>query len=257
MTKVLTGLGILIFTVSVSFGQKQEYRDRKVRQPEAKQLNLASDARLDAQLQSTLDVKKAKVGDEVVFKTTKAVKQNGETVIQKGSTVYGRVTEVQQRTAANAVSRLGIVFDRVEGKGFSAPINASIISITDVASHAAVGDLFSSDAAGSTQTSARSSTGSGGGLLGGVGNTVGGVGNTVGGVVNTTTQTVGNVAGTAINTVGGTASTLGQTVGGLQISNSTNASANGSSTISSSNKNFRLQKGLIFQLNVDGNGQAN
>lgn len=251
MTKVLLGFAILIITTSISFGQKDS-RDRKVREDDKKQLTLVSDARLDAQLQSTLDVKSAKVGDQVVLKTTKAVKQNGETVIQKGSMLYGRVTEVQQRTSANAASKIGMAFDRIEGKDLSAPISASIISITNVAARAAVDDAFSSDIAGSSQTSTRttSSRSSGGGLLGGVGNTVGGV-------VNTTTQTAGSVVGTAGSTVGNTTGTVGRTLGGIQISNSTAAAANSSTTLSSPNKNLRIEKGVMFQLNVDGSARAN
>lgn len=244
MTKVLLGMGILIITASFSFGQK------------TKQLSLTSDTRLDAQLQSTLDAKSAKVGDQVVFKTTKAVKQNGETVIQKGSMLYGRVTEVQQRTSANAMSKIGLVFDRIENKDLSAPLSASIVSITNVAARTTVDDTIGSDIAGSSQTSARTSSGStgSGGLLGGAGSTVG---STVGGVLNTTTQTVGSVAGTAGSAVGTTTSAVGRTVGGIQISSSTNASANSSTTLSSPNKNLRLEKGVMFQLNVNGGPQNN
>jgi hypothetical protein len=262
MKKVLLGLGILTLAASISFGQKAG-RAKPLREGEnsgSKQLALTSDTRLDAQLQSTLDVKSAKVGDQVVFKTTKAVKQNGETVIQKGSTLYGHVTEVQQRTSANAMSKIGMVFDRIESNNLSAPISASIVSITNAAAHASADDMLSSDISGSSQTSGRTSSGgstssgSGGGLLGGVGNAVG---STVGGVVNTTTQTVGSVAGTAGNVVGSTAGTVGRTVGGIQISSSTSASANGSTTLSSPNKNLRLEKGLTFLLNVDGSVQNN
>jgi hypothetical protein len=244
MTKVLLGLGILIITASFSFAQKP------------KQLALTSDTRLDVQLQSALDAKSAKVGDQIVFKTAKAVKQNGETVIQKGSMLYGRVTEVQQRTSANAMSKIGLVFDRIENKDLSAPISASVVSITNVAARTAVDDTMASDVSGSSQTSTRTSTGStgSGGLLGGVGSTVG---NTVGGVLNTTTQTVGSVAGTAGNAVGTTTSTVGRTVGGIQISSSTNASTNSSTTLSSPNKNLRLEKGVLFQLNVNGGLQNN
>lgn len=259
MNKVLLGLGILTLTASISLGQKADRTKGPVRDDKnsvSKQLALTSDARLDAQLQSTLDVKSAKVGDQVVFKTTKAVKQNGETVIQKGSTLYGHVTEVQQRTSANAMSKLGMVFDRIEGKDLSAPISASIVSITNAAAHASADDMLSSDISGSSQTSGRTSSGSssGGGLLGGVGNAVG---STVGGVVNTTTQTVDSVAGTAGNVVGTTTGTVSRTVGGIQISSSTSASANGSTTLSSPNKNLRLEKGLTFLLNVDGGVQNN
>jgi hypothetical protein len=45
-------------------------------------LDIASGTRLTAELQSALDVSKARVGDKVVLKTTEAVKQNGRTVLK-------------------------------------------------------------------------------------------------------------------------------------------------------------------------------
>src|ERR1043166_4206205 len=58
-------------------------------------LVLESGTRLSGQLQSTLDARNANVGDRVVVKITQAVKQNGQILIPKGSSVIGRVTEVQ------------------------------------------------------------------------------------------------------------------------------------------------------------------
>ena len=59
-----------------------------------KAINLQSGTQLAAQLQSTLDVRKAKVGDQVVLKTTEAIKTGGRTVVNKGARLIGRVTEV-------------------------------------------------------------------------------------------------------------------------------------------------------------------
>jgi hypothetical protein len=218
----------------------------------------ATNAAVDAQLQNSIDVKKAKVGDEVVLKTTKAIKQNGETIIPKGSNLIGRITEVQQRSKDNGMSKIGMVFDRIEGKNLAAPITASIISITNVQAASSVGDTLGSSVSGSSQTSGSASTSgggsSGGGLLGGVGNTVGstvgGVTNTVGGVTNTTTQTVGSVTNTAGQTLGSTTGTVGRTLNGIQISNSVSGSANSSTTLSTPNKNLRLDKGATFQLQL-------
>lgn len=211
-------------------------------------------ASVAAQLQGSIDVKKAKVGDEVVLKTTKAVKQNGETVIPKGANLVGRITEVKQRSKDNSMSKIGMVFDRIEGKNLDAPITASIMSITNVQAISSVGDSFGSDISGSSQSSgsvSRGGSGGGGGLLGGVGSSVSGVVNsttqTTGGVLNTATSTVGSVAGTATQTAG----TIGRTVNGIQISNSASGSANGSTTLSSPNKNLKLEKGLMFQMQVD------
>jgi len=214
---------------------------------------LSAMASVAAQLQGSIDVKKAKVGDEVVLKTTKAVKQNGETVIPKGANLVGRITEVKQRSKDNSMSKIGMVFDRIQGKNLDASITASIMSITNVQAVSSVGDSFGSDITGSSQSSGSVNRGGsgGGGLLGGVGSSVGGVVNsttqTASGVLNTATNTVGSVAGTATQTAG----TLGRTVNGIQISNSASGSANGSTTLSSPNKNLKLEKGLMFQMQVD------
>lgn len=213
-----------------------------------KNLSLAADAMVQATLQSTIDAKNAKVGDKVVLKTTKAVKQNGETVIAKGSSLIGRITEVSRRSKDNATSKVGMVIDRVEGKNLTAPINASIVSITDLRSTANVGDTLMTDTSGSSRTTTTSGGSSGGGLLGGVGSTVG---STVGTVVNTSAQTVGGVTNTAGQTLGTATGTLGRTINGLQISNSASGSANGSTTLSSGDRNVRLEKGVTFNLLID------
>jgi HAMP domain-containing protein len=210
---------------------------------------LDSGTRLEGQLQSAVDVKKAQVGDEVILKTTKAVKQNGQTVVPKGAKLLGRVTEVTKRSKENATSRLGMVFDRIQGGDISAPITASIVSVTNAAASTRVADTADADLFGSSSSSTRASSSkssSGGGLLGGATSTVGGV-------LNTTTQTVGSVTNTATNTVGGTAGTVGRTVNGITISNSAGASgsAQAGSTLSAANRDIRLEKGATFQLQLN------
>ena len=205
---------------------------------------LSSVTSVQAQLQSTLDVRDAKVGDEVLLKTTQAIKQNGETVVPKGTNLVGRVTEVSQRAKNGSASRLGLIFDRLDGKDLSAPITASIVSITNVRAAGSSADLFDSDITGTSQSSGSvRRENSGGGLLGGVGSTVGGV-------VNTATSTVGVVTDAATQTVGSGVTTLGNTVNGIQISNSLSGSVSGGTTLSAAGKNLRLEKGVVFQMNV-------
>ena len=210
-------------------------------------VEIASGTRLAAQLQNTLDVRRAHVGDQVVLKTTEAIKQNGHTMVNKGARLIGHITEVQQRAQGNAESRIGLVFDRLESGSLSTPISATITSITQATTHtSASNDDFTNDTSASSTTTTSTSAGSssGGGLLGGVGNTVGGVMNTVGGVVNTTTQATGQV-------VSGTTSAVGRTVGGLQISQSGSASAEGGSTLSLTGGNLRLEKNTTFNLTLN------
>ncbi len=208
--------------------------------------SISSATNIEAQLQNSLDVRRARPGDPVVLKTTRAVKQNGQTVVAKGSTLVGHVTEVQQKTKGNASSRLGLVFDRLEGQNMTTPITASIVSIMDVHAAESSADIFDTDIAGSASGSTRASGGTSSG--GGTGGLLGGVTGTAGSVVNTTTQAAVGVAGTATQTLGGATQTVGRTLGGIQISQSASGSAQGGTTLSSSDKNIRLEKGMTFQL---------
>lgn len=227
---------------------------------QGREVNLASNTALAAQLENSLDVRRAKAGDTVVLKTTQALKQNGEVIVPKGAKLIGRVTEVQQRTKANGESRIGVAFDRLQKGALDMPITASIVSITHARSQTrAMDSSLESEtmSSSSTSTTTRSTGGQGsGGLLGGVGNTVGGA-------VNTTTSTVGNVAGTTTSavgsTVGATTNTAGNLTGslkGLQITQSTSASAEGGSTLSLNTGNLRLESGTTFNLLVSTSTNA-
>lgn len=212
---------------------------------------IAAGTHVSGQLQNSLDVKRAKVGDRVLLKTTKAVKQNGQTVIAKGSTLAGRVTSVQKQLKGNASSSLGVAFDTLQQSGRQIPINAVITSVLSAQTAASVAnDEVQSDTFGSssTQTSTRSSSGNGG-LLGGVTNTVGNV-------ASTTTQTVGGVVDTTGRAVGSTTRTVGNSVKGLTISQSTSASAQGGSTLNMNGGNLHLDKGTTFNLSVSSSASV-
>ena len=256
MNKLFLGLSVLLavnLAISAQIQQSSMGNSRTQANAAKQGSSISSGTNIEAQLQNSLDVKKAKVGDQVVLRTTHAIKQNGQTVVAKGSNLVGHVTEVQQKAKGNGGSRLGMVFDRLQGQNLSTPITASIVSISDLHTAASANDLFDSDLAGSASGSTRSSGGttsrgsSGGGLLGGVTNTAGSV-------VNTTTQTAGSVAGTATQTLGGATQTLGGTLGGIQISQSVSGSAQSGTTLSSPNKNIRLEKGVTFQLQLNAIG---
>lgn len=255
-------MGVIAALNFSSFAQKEKTRPDVVPAPtDSSKSDDRSDPRysgsllmagtdLEAQLKSAVDVRKSKVGDEVVLKTTKAIKQNGEVIVPRGSQLLGRITEVKQKTEDNGTSKIGMVFDRLQGKNLDMPISASIVSVAAARATAAAGELFATDLSGSSSTGGRASAGrsSGGGLLGDVGSTVGGV-------VNTTTSTVGNIAGSASGMVGSTVGTgtgtLGRTVNGLQVSQSADGSASTSSTITAQGKNLRIEKGAVFQLRLE------
>ena len=242
MKKLIICTGLILMFGIFGFGQK----DRGV--------VLDSGTRIDGQLQSTVDVKKSKVGDEVVLKTTKAIKQDGQTVVPKGSRLIGRITEVQEKTKSNGGSKLGMVFERIEGKNLATPINASIVSLTSVMANNRVADSADSDLFATSSSSTRTSgnRSSGGGLLGGVTNSVGGVANTGGGLLNTTTQTVGGVTNTVGQTVSNAGGSVFSTVDGIAVSNTVSGSVRSGSTLSAANKNIKLEKGLVVGVMLNG-----
>jgi hypothetical protein len=244
MNKVYLGMIMILVCAVACLGQMGKTQKTAPLADEPRKsgrVMLASGTSIDAELQKTVDVNNAKVGDQVVLKTTKSIKQSGEVVVPKGSTLFGRITEVQRRTRENGRSKIGMVFDRIQGRELSMPLTATLVSITGARATAAADDSVMSDVSGSSQTSASTSrSSSGGGLLGGVGNTVGGL-------VNTTTQTVGTVANTAQGTVG-------RTLNGIQISTSASGSANSATTLSTPNKNLRVEKGATFHLRVASGG---
>jgi len=255
--------GSLVLLLSIfSFAQKQK---KQVSDPEStgeapRAIRLDSGSSIQAELQSTVDVKRARVGDQVILKTTKAIKQGGETVVPKGAALIGRITEVRQKTKDNTVSRIGMVFDRIEGKNLSAPLSASIVSITNVQSAASIGDTVDAGLSGGSMSSGSVSRSGGpgsggGGLLDGVASTAGGVtgsaANAVGGITNTATNTVGTVTNTAGQAVSGTAGSAARTINGIRISQSVSGSAQGSTTLSSPNNNLKLEKGVTFNPQVN------
>lgn len=220
-----------------------------------KSINLESGTRVAGELQNTIDVRKAKVGDQVMLKTTKAIKSGGRTVVGKGSRLVGHITEVAQKSKGNGESRVGILFDRLEQGSLEMPIAATISSVTSGRASASASneDLFGSNtsaggSASSTSSARSSSGGNSAGLLGGVGSTVNSTTSTVGGVVGGTTSAVGSTVDSTTGAVGNTATGVGRSLGGIQISQSSSTSVEGSSVLSLQGGNLRLEKGTNFNL---------
>ncbi len=225
-----------------------------------KSVNLDSGTRLAGELQSTIDARKAKVGDRVVLKTTQAIKAQGRTVVGKGSRLVGHVTEVSQKSQSSGESRIGLLFDRLEGGSLNMPIAATITSVVNGSARARANDedLVASDA-GST-SSARASSGSSRSSSSGNGNLLGGVVNsttsTVGNVVGGTTAAVGSTVDSTANVVGNNATGVGRSLGGIQISQSSNASVEGSSVLSLQGGNLHLEKGTTLNLMLTRSASA-
>ena len=122
MKKTILGLSLVAILAGVGLAQVDSKTSSTVNNSTSVSKNggnidLQSGTQIAAQLQNSIDVQKAKVGDQVILKTTTAIKQNGKTVIDKGATLSGRVTEVQRKTKDNAGSKVGILFDKLQQGG--------------------------------------------------------------------------------------------------------------------------------------------
>ena len=73
---------------------------------------LPSGAAILAELESTLDSKKAKVGDQVIARTTDTLKTNGNVLLPKNTRLLGHVTQAAARSKGDSASILAILFDR-------------------------------------------------------------------------------------------------------------------------------------------------
>jgi hypothetical protein len=68
-------------------------------------------------LDAALDARKTKPGEEVVVKTIGDERLSDGTMIPRGTSVVGHVTEAKARSGGDPESSLGITFDKVELKG--------------------------------------------------------------------------------------------------------------------------------------------
>jgi len=234
------------------------------------QSSLAAGTAINAELDKSLDSKKAKAGDAVTARTTEAIKEDGKVTIPKGTKLTGRVVRASARSKGDNDSTLALQFDRAElksGQEIVLQVNIQAISAAPGVTPIGGDDLQGVGAAG-----ASGSTGGAG--RAGVGAPVGGA---VSGAAGTVARTTGSAAGAADSTVnsttnaaGGVAGAAGATAqgatGGLNSSGQLAANSRGvfglsglslsadtsnstqSSVISSPGKSVRLDSGTRLLL---------
>src|SRR5580700_2231720 len=99
-------------------------------QAEAGTAALPSGTAVNAELNSSVDSKKAKVGDKVEAHTTDDIKYAGKIVVPKGAKLEGHVTEATARSKGDSGSTLAIQFDKaIAKKGEEIPLNVAILAI--------------------------------------------------------------------------------------------------------------------------------
>lgn len=240
----------------------------------------AGDARMSpvrGELENKLDAKHARVGQQVIVKTTQKARMADGTVLPKGTRLIGHVTRVQPRESGRSGSSMAIDFDRAEFRsGQSMAIHSMIESVSPAANLAASAadedDAMMAPAMGGGGMM-RTSAARGGGLLGGatgaVGGTVRGAGSTVGAAGSGLVSTTDSVGRDAVGATGRAAGDLGATAGnglrgaaggtGALAAHATgipgvmlagDASGATSGTLSASRRNLHLDGGTQMVLGV-------
>ena len=99
-------------------------------QTHSKTATLPSGIAMNAELNSSLDSRKAKVGEKVEAHTTAAVEVDGKTIVPKGAKLEGHVTEATARSKGDSGSTLAIQFDKaILKKGEEIPLDVMIMAV--------------------------------------------------------------------------------------------------------------------------------
>ncbi len=141
--------------------------------PDSDATAIKAGTKVSAELQSSIDAKTAKSGDEVSARVTQNVKENGQVVIHKGDRLVGHVTEVKSGAEAAGGSSLGVSFDRLVSGNESSELHTVVSAILSTPSELRSGNEGGEGpepmmAPGAAPARAR------GGLLGATGSAVGG-----------------------------------------------------------------------------------
>lgn len=174
--------------------------------------SLAAGTTLNAELNQSVDSKKAKQGDSITAHTTETVKSDGKVVMAKGTKLVGHITRATARANGDADSALAVQFDRAILKDRrEVPLQVTIQALASAESTAAVSGDELQPVGNAGGGAAASGAGGGRGALGGVGSTVGGAAS---GAASTVPRTTQDATGAVNSTVGGTANAAGRAVGG-------------------------------------------
>lgn len=92
--------------------------------------SLPSGTAINAQLNSSVDSKKAKAGDKVEAHTTEAIKYDGKIILPQGAKLEGHIMEATARSKGDGGSTLAIQFDRaIPKKSEEIPLHVAILAI--------------------------------------------------------------------------------------------------------------------------------
>ena len=243
------------------------------------QSSLAAGTAISAELDKSLDSKKAKAGEAVTARTTEAIKEDGKVVIPKGTKLTGRVVRASARSKGDSDSTLGLQFDRAELK--SGQEIALQVNIQAMSAPPGVTPIGGDDLQGMGNGQAAAGTSNRGAMSGPVGGAASGAASTVPRTTQSATETVNSTVNSTTNAAAGVAGAAGATtqgatgglkssgqlaansrgvfgLSGLSLSADTSNSAQGS-MIASSGKSVRLDSGtrllLVAQATTSASAQ--
>jgi hypothetical protein len=213
---------------------------------------LAAGTAISAELTSSLDSKKLKVGDEVKARTTDTLKSaDGRTILPKGAQLTGHITQATARSKGQADSSLGLAIDKALLKnGQEIVLNVAIQAVAAPANNLDANSSYNDPPMGAAtqQTGRGTMTGSTpNNVPGTLNGTTAAAGGAVDNTVNSTTG-AGNAAGVA-NAAGQFNANSRGVVGlnNLSLSAAGGATAQGS-VLTSPGKNVHLDSGTRLLL---------
>jgi hypothetical protein len=119
---------LLAFTLFIAISLAQTSPPPSAPAP-ADQARFAEGTLLRAQLDKTIDTKKAKPGDPILAKAMDELRSGSQLIAPKGAKIFGHVVEAAPHRG-DAPSTLGIAFDKMElANGTEVPLNATIQAV--------------------------------------------------------------------------------------------------------------------------------
>lgn len=227
---------------------------------------LANGTAFNAELNSSLDSKKVRIGDPVAAHTTEDARSGGKVVIPKGAKLVGHVTQASAKSNGETESALGVVFDKAIFKnGQEVPLNVALMAIASTPADAPMPSA-DVDSVGPTGVPAASSgAGANRGALGGVAPAAGEATGNLAATATDKTANVGRAPEVAANTAEVARPAAGTTGGlnpggqftsnsrgvfglnGLNLNTATSSATKGS-VITSTGRNVKLDSGTRLLL---------
>jgi hypothetical protein len=227
---------------------------------------------VSAELTKRIDTRNAKVGDQLLAKTTSDTRLSDGTRLPKGTKLVGQVTDVHAKSGADKTSHLAFSLNQaVLRDGREIRLHATLTSLAAPSAPAAAS--MDDDMAGSGMAGGGASAGgraSGGGLIGSAGRTTGGVVNSGAGVADAAPGGVAATRGGVLRSAADTGADGVRPVAGIGtnanaarldhvpvanlpgVTFSSAAAANVTGSLDVTGRNITLESGTQLTLNVSG-----